>query len=151
MITTKALRFWLAAALLAAPLLAAKVESPRCEPLEVGTETTLEAAAASIAMCPVEHALAIYEDTVALHTIGTENAAIFPKPHRKVRDRIVIVHNHPHGNLEGHAVDRCAAITVRQLHIVTPDGAVAQVPSLGNPGECMKLQHKAMRKAKARR
>lgn len=141
MTNTKALRFWLAATLLASPLLAAKVENPRCEPFEVGTEATLEEAAASIAECPVERALVVLDGEIVDASVGTRDASIFPKPPKGA----VVVHNHPNGNLRGHTNDRCAAGKMSGLYVVIPDGALGRVDPLVNPSVCQRLQAKNLR------
>lgn len=135
-----------AAFLLSAPLAAAE---PRCEPLAIGAEATLEEAAMSIASCPVEHVLVLTSGVIAQHTIGTENSAVFPRPKSR---KAVAVHNHTETSTawaDPGIADACAAMKVRRLYLVTPEGIVERVASYHNPMHCMKLQ--AAAKARARR
>lgn len=125
----------------------AAADEPRCEPLAVGVKATLEEAAMSIATCPVEHVLVLMDGEATHHTIGTETAAVFPRPESR---KAIAVHNHTSASTawaDPGIADACAAMKVRKLYLVTTEGIVERVKSYYNPMHCMKLQHAAKSRA----
>lgn len=132
----------LAVALLLVVAAPAVADEPRCEPLAVGTEATLEEAAMSIATCPVEYVLVLDNGIVTHRSVGTATGVRFPRPESRKSDA---VHNHPDGDRGDNLTDRCAAMLVRDLYLVDASGDTRKISSLRNSMSCMKLRAKARR------
>lgn len=126
--------------ILAAPVVA---NEPRCEPLAVGAKATLEEAAMSIATCGVEHAITLIDGRVLTHTIGTADAMRVKVPADRAADALVI-HNHPSGLVKAGPGDTCAALALRELHVVIASGKMRPV-NAGGSALCQKIQAQGVR------